>query len=173
AYQRLWRKLRYLPGRRALAHVLATRFSQVALSQLARPLFTQYSNQHRAAEDLEKFARMLNASGSPEMYLELVSHWKNPSDVVLQSHEPETIVKNTSLWPRGLDFTRGMMYVDAVTFLPDDILAKIDRAAMGVSLEARIPLLDYRVVEFAWSLPMSMKIRAGKGKWLLRQILYR
>jgi asparagine synthase (glutamine-hydrolysing) len=173
AYQRLWKKLRYLPGRRALARVLATKLSQVALSQLARPLLTTYSNQHRAAEDLEKFARMLNARSSAEMYLELVSHWKNPGDVVLRSYEPETIVENTSLWPRGLDFTRGMMYVDAVTYLPDDILAKIDRAAMGVSLETRIPLLDYRLVEFAWSLPISMKIRAGKGKWLLRQILYR
>ena len=91
----------------------------------------------------------------------------------MHGHEPHTALTRADAMPQLDDFTQRMMYLDQVSYLPDDILVKVDRAAMGVSLETRVPLLDHRVVEFAWQLPLSLKIRAGQGKWPLRQVLYK
>ena len=123
-------------------------------------------------DKVHKFAGMLTSSSPEEMYRRLVSHW-SPESVVLEPREPPTVLTDHARWADVGDITRRMMFLDLMSYLPDDILAKVDRASMGVSLEARVPLLDHRVVEFAWRLPLVMKIREGEGKWILRQVLYR
>jgi asparagine synthase (glutamine-hydrolysing) len=108
------------------------------------------------------------------MYRGLVSQWKDPARVVVAGREPDTMLMQRGEWANLPNFTQQMMYLDLVTYLPDDILVKVDRASMGVSLEARVPLLDHRVVEFVWRLPLSFKVRReGEGKWLLRRVLDR
>jgi asparagine synthase (glutamine-hydrolysing) len=122
----------------------------------------------------DKIHKLVNAMSffSPEeIYYCLVSHWSKPEKIVRHAAEPGTKITDTKTHPRFDDFTELMMYLDMVTYLPDDILTKVDRASMGVGLEARVPLIDHRVVEFAWQIPMAMKIRNGTGKWILRKIL--
>ena len=118
-----------------------------------------------------KLAEVLAVSDPEAMYMGLVSHWKDPEALVIGGFEQPTNLTDRQRWAKVPSFTESMMYLDTVTYLPDDILVKLDRASMGVSLEGRIPFLDHRVVELAWRIPLSMKIRNNKGKWLLRQIL--
>ena len=107
------------------------------------------------------------------MYLGLVSNWHNPESAVIGGHEPSTLLTSNLPVLNQLDHVQRMMAMDMLTYLPDDILTKLDRASMGVSLETRVPFLDHRVVEFAWGLPQTMKLRNGQTKWALRQVLYR
>jgi asparagine synthase (glutamine-hydrolysing) len=126
----------------------------------------------KLAEKGPKMVRALSASGPWELYRDLVS--LNPDALrLMRKHELPRQVANASNGEWGTDFVGAMMREDLVTYLPDDILCKVDRAAMAVSLETRVPLLDHEVVEFAWSLPLSIKLKDGIGKWPLRQLLYR
>lgn len=125
---------------------------------------------------MNKFASALLASGNRDedgFYRSLVSQWQTPNSVVVSGEEYKGIAWDTSVAERIPDFFRRMQYFDIQTYLPDDILTKVDRASMAHSLEVRVPLLDHRIVEFAKSLPMSMICRGGQGKWLLRQVLKR
>jgi asparagine synthase (glutamine-hydrolysing) len=118
-------------------------------------------------------AGMLEAGPQEQRYRLLMSHLRDPARVVLGAEEPPTALSDPGLGPQVKDVFERMMFTDLVTYLPGDVLTKVDRASMAVSLEARVPLLDHRVAEFAWRLPLAQKVRGREGKWLLRQVLYR
>jgi asparagine synthase (glutamine-hydrolysing) len=104
----------------------------------------------------------------------MASRWAEPTMLVQGAGlEPPTALTDLARWPDLKDFVHVIMALDTVTYLPDDILTKVDRASMAVSLEARAPLLDHRVVEFAWRMPLSMKVKGKQGKWILRRVLDR
>ncbi len=124
-------------------------------------------------DKIHKLANLLGSRRPEELYLRLVSQWFSPDAVVLGANHAPHVLSEPSLWPKLSDFTRLMMYLDLVSYLPDDILTKVDRASMGVGLEARVPLLDHRVVEFSSRLPLNLKVNKGVGKRILRQVLER
>ncbi len=129
--------------------------------------------QRLPGDKVHKLAEILAVRSPEAMYNSLVSTWKNPEELVIGATEPVTVMTEPQQWADIRDFTLRMMYLDTLSYLPDDILVKVDRACMGISLESRAPFLDHRVVEFAWRLPLKMKIRNGEGKWILRQVLYK
>ncbi len=143
------------------------------LASILRPLLPSRYGHQNVGDKLHKLAGILGSDGREVIYRQLVSHWQDPSSLVLGGYEPPTALTGEQHFLETDNFVERMMYLDSVSYLPDDILVKVDRAAMGVSLETRVPLLDHRVVEFAWSLPFHMKVRNGEGKWLLKQVLYR
>jgi asparagine synthase (glutamine-hydrolysing) len=123
-------------------------------------------------DKMQKTAAMLR-EGPDGAYRSLVSAWSEPERIVRGATEPKGAIFDPAvarLLPDGLD---RMQYLDTLTYLPDDILTKVDRASMAVALEVRVPILDHRIVELSWRLPSRFKLRGGTGKWLLRQLLYR
>ncbi len=122
---------------------------------------------------IQKVARVLPAADLHETYVLLASHAEQPERLVLGAREPRSLLSRPTLWPASVGPVELMMYLDSMTYLPDDILTKVDRATMAASLEARLPFLDPRVAALSWRLPPDMKVRGGTGKWLLRRLLYR
>ena len=175
--QRIWNSVGWLPkGVRQLGSKIITSVSPRAWDRLFRQVARVAPRLRGPAvygDRAHKLAEILAVRDPEEMYHGLVSHWQDPASIVPGGRELPTALTDRDRWARLSDFTQRMMYLDLVSYLPDDILVKVDRATMGVSLEARVPLLDHRVVEFAWRLPLSMKVRNGQGKWLLRQVLYK
>ncbi|EIC22555.1 asparagine synthase (glutamine-hydrolyzing) [Thiorhodovibrio frisius] len=169
----VWRFLQLLPNplRRAIA-AMFRRAPGHALDSLQR-LLPRRLRVPQLADRLPKLADVLAHRNGPSFYRGLVSHAKQPDQIVIGAREPEGILARAGGFPQLADPREWMMLMDSVTYLPDDILTKVDRASMAVSLEARVPLLDHRVVEFALRLPIGYKFRKGQGKWLLRQVLDR
>lgn len=128
-----------------------------------------------AGNRLQRVAELLQCADQRQLYCELVSQWKAPEEVVIGASEPSTIISGYLGDDQSLNenIFEYMMRIDQTTYLPDDILTKVDRASMAASLEMRVPLLDHRIVEFSRNLPLNFKLRRGKAKWLLRELLAR
>lgn len=169
----LWNKLERMPAsvRKLLAGSM-TSLSPATWDRISGfiPGASKYAT---FGDKLHKGAGVLASSSVDELYLGLVSHLRDPAAWVIGAEEPPTNLTGLRSSMDGLGAVERMMALDAISYLPDDILAKVDRAAMGVSLETRVPFLDHRLVEFAMQLPLEYKLRDGQTKWPLRQILYR
>ncbi len=173
----LWRRFGHFPaaireffGRTLM---LASPHTWSRISRVLTPILPRQSRVTHFGDKLQKLAGLLAARDPMQMYLEVVSHWKNPTDIVIGGTEPLVTLTRQEGWPDLDDFEQLMMALDTLSYLPGDILTKVDRASMGVSLETRLPFLDHELAEFVWSLPLQLKIRDGQSKWILRRVLDR
>jgi asparagine synthase (glutamine-hydrolysing) len=171
--RRIWSSIGWLPvPERKMLGALMTGSAE-ALDKLYQ-LLPHRLHLPNLRDKVLKLVEVIQSSTIEQTYFDLISLWKQPATMVRQGHEPITLFQQSNNWPELGNPTQWMMFIDLVTYLPDDILVKLDRASMGVSLEGRVPFLDdHRVVEFAWRLPFHLKVRGSTGKWILRQVLYR
>jgi asparagine synthase (glutamine-hydrolysing) len=172
-----WRRLSMAP--RPLRGALAGALTSVSprtwnrIASAVEPILPESLRMRVPGDKIHKGAGVLRSASAAELYHGLVSSWRDPEALVVGGSEPPTLLTGATPDLAGLSEIERMMALDMITYLPDDILAKVDRAAMSVSLETRVPLLDHRVVEYAWRLPIDYKIRGGQTKWALREVLYR
>lgn len=171
----IWQKIGWTaPAIRQVMSKFLTTFSPSKWTQIGekfQPFLPNQLQTRLLGDKIYKLAEVLAVPDQFALYQRLISHWQNPETLVINGKEPITQLQKPPL--NLANFIEQMMYLDSVTYLSDDILTKVDRAAMGVSLESRVPFLDHRVVELAWQLPLNLKIRGNQGKWILRQILYK
>lgn len=175
----IWRGIEWLPlpVRRRLASLLTPPRTTgnghpiPLLSHLTR----RVTGKRSLVERLRQVAEILPLESPVALYDYMMSYWKDPTVLVPDAREPAIPATDAARRPDfGGNPEHTMMFLDTVGYLTDDILVKLDRASMGTSLEARVPLLDHRVIEFAWRMPLSVKLHGGKGtKWPLREVLHR
>ena len=169
--KKFWSVLKFFPEnlRKILIYGIHS-ISPQNWSKIAKflPVINKYNN---FGDKAYKGAGVLTSRNIEELYFKLCSHWQNPSDVVRNSIEPGTFLTEFKPDLRGLDSQQMMMALDSLTYLPDDILVKVDRAAMATSLETRMPFLDHKLIEYAWKIPQSFKLRGNDGKWIIKKIL--
>lgn len=147
-------------------------FSPETWDALSRYVPTRFRHP-QTGDKAHKFAGVLRVNDEDAFYRHLVSQWHDPQSLVQGGEEFRSAMWDPSTRNVAPDFIDRMQYLDTLTYLPDDILTKVDRASMAVSLEVRVPILDHRVVEFAWTLPQSLKTKGPTNKWLLREVLHR
>lgn len=179
---RIWRRLAWLPypARQTLGRAISS-LPVAGWDALGAPLNALLPGTRgiaRVGDKAHKLAaRLRGVQDMDNFYLRLVSEWQDPAQVVRGEggpvSEPPGLLADPLPAAGVADATLRMMYRDSMTYLPDDILCKVDRAAMAISLETRVPFLDHRVAELAWRLPLAMKVRGNEGKWALRQVLYK
>lgn len=171
--KQMWGALKWcpLPIRKTLARMIQT-FSPPQLDRLLGWL-PWPGVLKPPGYKFHKLADYLNFRRPDTMYIQALSQWADPASVVIGAREPEALRQRMAAFGWLPSVEELAMATDFTNYLPDDILTKVDRASMAVSLEARVPILDHRVVEFAWKLPLRFKMRKGEGKWVLRQVLYR
>ena len=172
---RAWNALTRIPEsfRPAVVSLLraAPSWTRNSAIQFLQPLIPRSLRVSAAGDKAQKLAEVLTSPNPNDLYHRLLSQWRNPVELVYGASEPPTLHDSIETTSQSLNFQETMMLTDLLHYLPDDILTKVDRASMAVGLEARVPMLDHRVVEFAWQLPLAFKIREGTGKWILREVL--
>lgn len=171
---RAWRRIGWMPA--PLRHAVGAALTALpahTLNALAGPLARRLGVAQPGDKAHKLGRRLAKVSDMDDLFVSLVKEWPNAEGMVVDGDIPPNLLDIRSAWPTLEDPVARMMALDGLTYLPDDILVKVDRAAMAVSLETRAPFLDRDVMEFAWRLPMHMKLRDGKGKWILRQLLDR
>jgi asparagine synthase (glutamine-hydrolysing) len=168
--------LRYVPSgiRRAVSAAVGATSEQTwdRTYRTAAGILPGLSPHNRVGGKIRKFGSLLGHDSEDDMYRFLLSAWQNPEELLAKPGTSRSRVEEELSRTSGMPLMDRMMLLDQQTYLADDLLAKVDRASMAVSLEARVPILDHRVVEFAWRLRPDQKVRNGRGKWLLRQVLY-
>ncbi|MDA8660017.1 asparagine synthase (glutamine-hydrolyzing) [Luminiphilus sp.] len=173
----VWNNIKRVPSplRRVLSSGIDRTSAQTvnSINAIFRPLLPRRHQYKNVGEKLKKLSASWHQSDASSIYASMIELWGEPGDLVYGAKSLEFLGQHRATFDTLGDFTEQMMFADTVTYLPDDILTKVDRASMAVSLETRVPFLDHRVVEFMWRQPLDFKISGNETKCLLRDILYR
>jgi asparagine synthase (glutamine-hydrolysing) len=171
-----WRWLQHVPGalRSGAARALEST-PDWALGTVTSPLraLARLRGKHQVEDRIQERAYVWGARSLPELYEAMITYWQPADRFVIGCSGLHRVMSRAAARPNGIDPLAHMMHADTKCYLPDDILVKVDRAAMAVSLETRVPLLDPGVARAAWRIPSGIHMRDGKGKWVLRELLRR
>lgn len=172
---KIWNKMKMvpIPIRKGLSSMLSgvSPASWDNIANIIEHILPKYARLNNLGDKFNKGIGLISSSSIVDLYLWLVTHWDKPTDLVLNGKDLTLIEYFDNHNLENFDNVQGMMCMDLLTFLPDDLLVKIDRAAMAVSLETRAPFLDHRLIEFSLSLSQKYKVRNGNTKWLLKEVL--
>jgi len=167
----LWGKFKSFPHsvRKIGGHLISSIPSGIINS--LHEMYPGTNKSNNFSDRIFKGARLLKSENIDQFYLDFISYWADPEGLVINSNEPKTALNNNLKNIKNMNDMERMMYLDLLTYLPGDILTKVDRASMANSLETRLPFLDHRLIEFVWSLPHEFKYSNGQTKLLLKEVL--